>query len=121
VRPGLQTQKVSGAAQVTAVRAAALSASFILIQRAALDLDIDPEEFDIVDPRIHVVGGNSVPVLQVTDHLVNGSGFCERLATVDVNGRPIVVNLIQSIISDTSDSHCVTFGNQGRSRSCSSL
>jgi hypothetical protein len=103
VRPGLQTQKVSGAAQVTAVRAAALSASFILVQRAALDLDIDPEEFDIVDPRIHVLGGNPVPVLQITDHLVNGSGFCERLATVDANGRPIVVNLIQSIISDVSE------------------
>ena len=35
----------------TAVRAAAISATFILVLRASMDLDIAPEEFDIVEPR----------------------------------------------------------------------
>ena len=84
----------------TAVRAAALSAAFILVQRAALDLDIDPEEFDIVDPRTHILNGASVPVLQITDHLINGSGFCERLESMDASGRARLVSLIESIVTD---------------------
>ncbi|WHZ29172.1 MAG: hypothetical protein OJF51_003973 [Nitrospira sp.] len=97
----LQLERVSGANHVTSVRAAALSATFILVHRAALDLDIDPEEFDIVDPRIQISTEGMIPVLQITDHLVNGSGFCERLATID-NGDPMVVNLTRSIVKDPS-------------------
>lgn len=98
-RKGLRIERVSGANHVTSVRAAALSATFILVHRAALDLDIDPEEFDIVDPRIQISTDGMIPVLQITDHLVNGSGFCERLATLD-SGDPMVVSLIKSIVKD---------------------
>lgn len=101
VPAGLRIDRVSGSSQLTAVRAAALSAAFILVQRAALDLDIDPEEFDIVDPRTHVLDGASVPVLQITDHLINGSGFCERLESIDATGQSRLVSMIHSIITDT--------------------
>lgn len=85
----------------TAVRAAALSAAFILVHRAALDMDIDPEEFDVIEPRtFRPDGGTSVPVLQITDHLINGAGFCERLASHDAERRPFVARLIQSILTD---------------------
>ena len=102
VPAGLRLDRVSGASQLTAVRASALSAAFILVQRAALDLDIDPEEFDIVDPRTHVLDGSSVPVLQITDHLINGSGFCERLESVDTTGQARLVSMIRSIVTDTN-------------------
>jgi hypothetical protein len=100
---GLRLERVSGENRViTSVRAAALSATFIIVHRAALDLDIDPEEFDIVDPRVHMANGSPVPVLQITDHLVNGSGFCERLAMKDGNGEPYITKMIRSAIRDAT-------------------
>lgn len=87
--------------RVTSVRAALLSAIFIIVHRAALELDIDPEEFDVVEPRIYrPSGGKSLPVIQISDHLINGAGFCQRLATRDDDGIPIVAKLISSIIAD---------------------
>ncbi len=84
-----------------AIRAAALSATFILVHRAALELDIDPDEFDVVEPRMGKPGGKSaVPILQITDHLINGAGFCERLAKTDDSGSPMIATLIGSIIRD---------------------
>ena len=84
-----------------AIRAAALSATFILMHRAALELDIDPEEFDIVEPRMGKPGGSSaVPILQFTDHLINGAGFCERLSKIESSGSPMIARLIGSIIRD---------------------
>jgi hypothetical protein len=102
VQPGLRLERVSGDRVITSVRAAALSATFIMVHRAALDLDIDPEEFDIIDPRVYMADGAPVPVLQITDHLVNGSGFCERLATKDGSGVPYVAKMIRSAVRDTT-------------------
>jgi DEAD/DEAH box helicase domain-containing protein len=102
VPQGLRLERVSGANQVTSVRAAALSATFIIVHRAALDLDVDPEEFDIVDPRVHMSNGFAIPVLQITDHLVNGSGFCERLFMKDGGGQPYVARMIKSAVMDAN-------------------
>lgn len=64
----------------TSVRAAAISATEILVQRAALDLDIAPEEFDALAPNIMVSpSGERLPYLQISDALPNGSGFCRHL------------------------------------------
>jgi DEAD/DEAH box helicase domain-containing protein len=53
VPKGLWINRVFGGAMgVAGVRAAAISATFILMNRAALALDIDPEEFDLIEPRI---------------------------------------------------------------------
>src|SRR5690606_28688662 len=94
IRPGLGVHRIIGARSLnalvgsdliramgaTAVRAAALSATFTLVNRAALELDIDPDEFDVIEPRLfRRQDGVAVPVLQFTDHLVNGAGFCARL------------------------------------------
>jgi DEAD/DEAH box helicase domain-containing protein len=58
---------------VTAVRAAALSAIFLIVNRAARELDIAPEEFDVIEPRMYrPENGDPIPLLQITDHLVNG-------------------------------------------------
>ena len=98
---GLWMHRVSGALFDTAVRGAAISASFIVAHKAALELDIDPEEFDIVEPRYtKIESGAPVPLLQITDHLVNGAGFCERLASPDGHGTPLVRQLIKSILGE---------------------
>lgn len=85
----------------TSVRAAAISATEILVQRAALDLDIAPEEFDALAPNIMVTAmGERLPYLQISDALPNGSGFCRHLlgdSTIPVSG------LIKSILDDTEE------------------
>jgi hypothetical protein len=87
-----------------AVRAAAISATFIFVHRAALELDIDPEEFDVIEPRMGKLGlDNAVPILQITDHLINGAGFCEQLAKLESTGAPIAARLIESILNDEND------------------
>ncbi len=82
----------------TSVRAAAISATEILVQRAALDLDIAPEEFDALSPNIMVSpSGDRLPYLQISDALPNGSGFCRHLlgdSTIPVSA------LIRSILDE---------------------
>ncbi|NKN12302.1 DEAD/DEAH box helicase [Rhizobium laguerreae] len=85
----------------TSVRAAAISATEILVQRAALDLDIAPEEFDALAPNIMVTAsGERLPYLQISDALPNGSGFCRHLlgdSTIPVSG------LIRSILDNADE------------------
>ena len=81
--------------QVTGVRAAAISAAHILVSKAASELDIDPEEFEVLEPRI----SHGQPLLMITDQLVNGAGFCAYLAE-SVDGRPRIANYIQDILED---------------------
>jgi DEAD/DEAH box helicase domain-containing protein len=102
LQEGLRPQAVGqGSNRAVSVRAAALSATFILVYRAALELDADPEEFDIVEPRFFRPNGASpVPLLQVTDHLVNGSGYCRRLAEPDAAGVPQIAEFLHSVVED---------------------
>jgi len=86
------------------VRAAALSASYMLVNRASMDLDIDPEEFDVLEPRIYGGGGAHLPLLQITDHLVNGAGFCRNLWDNETSGQPRVANTISSILGGSGSS-----------------
>lgn len=97
--PGVLLQLQGGTASVGA-RAALLSAAFLLVFRASKHLDVDPEEFEILDPRSQGIGERShVPILQVCDSLINGSGLCDRLSC-DENGVPLAVRQIGSIVSD---------------------
>ncbi|WP_242392216.1 DEAD/DEAH box helicase [Anaeromyxobacter oryzisoli] len=83
------------------VRSAALSATYFLVNRASLHLDIDPEEFDVMEPRIY--GADSrAPLLQFTDHLVNGAGFCRTLSQPK-NGAVLLSKLIRSMLEDPDE------------------
>jgi hypothetical protein len=99
---GLRPHMVgAGQQRVTSVRAAAISAAYMLVNRAALELDIDPEEFDVLEPRIYrASNAQAVPLLQIADHLVNGAGFVERLAVTGGGSRPLVAELVSSIVRD---------------------
>lgn len=103
VRTGLRLAAVEREEGRTAVRAAAVSAVFLLVQRAALELDVDPEEFDVIDPRpIEHPQHGRIPLLQFTDFLVNGSGYCEELASIDATGTPRIARILHSIVSDSA-------------------
>lgn len=103
----------------TAVRAAMVSATFIVVLRAALDLDIDPEEFDIIEPHSSPIDGTfPVPVLQITDHLVNGAGFCEELASQDASGATRLATILRSALEDQAAYPLKDFLTSTHARAC---
>ncbi|EBO9260835.1 helicase [Salmonella enterica subsp. enterica] len=78
-------------------RAAAISATQILTHKAALYLDVSPDEFETLEPRLH----HEKPILQIADALINGSGLCRRLAEPTVVGAPpLIVTLLHEILED---------------------
>lgn len=107
-------------------RAGAVSACFMLVYAAASALDVDPDEFDVLAPRV-IPGpdGKPRPVLQIADTLVNGSGLCDVLAS-DRYGTPRIVQMMGEVLTSTiylSENHrnrcdqacyeCICrFGNQ---------
>lgn len=80
----------------TSVRAAAISATHLLVQKAALALDVAPDEFEALEPRRRA----GRPMLQIADTLINGSGLCRRLGEPTGDGRPGIVRLIEGILCD---------------------
>jgi hypothetical protein len=64
-----------------------------------LELDIDPEEFDVLEPRLYGKI-DPRPLLHITDNLVNGAGFCEFLASKDAHGLPRIARYIESMLVD---------------------
>ena len=87
------------------VRAATFSASHMLVNRASLDLDIDPEEFDVLEPRIYGGADAQLPLLQITDHLVNGAGFCRNLWEITSTGSSRITQMISSMLGCCQSSH----------------
>jgi len=117
---GLTGRDVLVALAATGVRAAALSATFILVNKAALILDIDPEEFDVIDPRMfRPAGGAAMPVLQIADHLVNGAGFCNALGTADpATGRTPIASLLREAVTDANDYPLSEFTRDNHEHAC---
>jgi hypothetical protein len=84
------------------LRAAAISATYILVNRASLEFDVDPDEFDVLEPRLYG-RDTQLPLLQITDHLVNGAGFCKKLTLPSAAGaQPWISDLLCSILEDVS-------------------
>ncbi|MGZ2258542.1 DEAD/DEAH box helicase [Roseobacter sp. A03A-229] len=81
----------------TPIRAAAISATEILVLRATLDLDTDPGEFEALAPKVLISGEKRRPSLQIADELVNGSGFVRQLFEDGVSN---VIPTIRSIVDD---------------------
>lgn len=77
-------------------RAAAISATQILVQKAALDLDVASDEFEALEPRLR----EGKPMLQIADSLINGSGLCRRLGEDRSDGTSHIVHLIHDAVKD---------------------
>jgi hypothetical protein len=116
---GLNVDETVRTLAATAVRAAALSATFILVNRAALKLDIDPEEFDVIEPRmVRPAGGSAVPLLQFADHLINGAGFCDALGTPNGTSPPLIATLLRSVVQDAAEYPLQAFLNEAHTTTC---
>lgn len=82
-------------------RAGALSALFIIVNHASRELlDVDPDEFEILEPRVQLNDvGVLLPVLQIADELVNGSGLTDRLSHINKKTlRPTILQLMFEIL-----------------------
>lgn len=113
VPDGIDIARVGRTPRDTAVRAALISATHLLMQRAALELDIAPEEFEALEPRVH--GGR--PTIQIADFLVNGAGFSRRLAE---GPRPLAAHLAARMAMSTVDDAMVApFLAEGHAGRCS--
>lgn len=97
----------------TKIRAAALSATHMLVQRAALALDIAPEEFEVLEPRLR----EEQPYLQIADTLVNGAGFSKRLAEKGIK-HPLIIELMRSMLEDPNDPMTGGFFNHHHREQC---
>jgi hypothetical protein len=99
VAPQLAFDRLGGrSVYKTSMRAAAVSATQLLLQRTALELDIGPEEFETLEPRLR----RGLPLLQIADTLVNGAGFSRRLAQT-VGSAPLAQRLIESMVQNADD------------------
>lgn len=86
--------------RAVAIRAAATSATFLLVYAAAEALDVDPDEFEVLEARLlRPDEGGGVPALHVTDVLVNGAGYCRHLAE-RVGGRTRLESLLDALLDD---------------------
>lgn len=85
-----------GARSRIGARSAAVSATHLLVQKAALVLDVAPDEFEALEPRLR---GDS-PMLQIADTLINGSGLCRRLGEPREDGPPEIARLVDEIIGN---------------------
>ena len=77
-------------------RAAAISATQILVQKAALDLDVSSDEFEALEPRLR----KGKPMLQIADSLINGSGLVRRLGEDRSDATPHIVHLIGEALTN---------------------
>jgi hypothetical protein len=116
IPPGLALGRMGPRVQEnTSIRAAALSATHLIVQRAAIELDIAPEEFEILEPLLR----KDRPVLQIADTLVNGAGFCRRLASSSGTGNPLIVDLIRSMLAGVGDPLADAFHAGHHRKTCS--
>ena len=101
------------------IRAAAISATYFLVFYAARKLDVAPEEFEVLEPRPYgTADGEKIPLLQICDALVNGSGLCEKLSQPDASGRPLIAQMLQSIVHDRDHYPLVDFADQDHRHRC---
>lgn len=114
--PGLNLDLVSkeGLHSNTAARAAAISATHLIIQKAALELDVAPDEFEALEPRRR----RQRPVLQIADALINGSGLSRRLGSMGAGGRPEITSIIESILISESKWPLAAFAAPHHKRVC---
>jgi hypothetical protein len=111
---GLAMNRIGRDVYGASVRAAAISATQLIVQRAALELDIAPEEFEALEPRLR----QGLPLLQISDSLVNGAGFCRRLAEREADGAATVVRLVRSMLDDPRDKLVGSFHIDEHRASC---
>jgi hypothetical protein len=87
----------------------------LLVQKAALELDVAPDEFEALEPRLR----HGRPMLQIADTLVNGSGLCRRLCQPGTDGRPDIARLIDEVLTARDEWPLTDFMDAEHEAQCS--
>lgn len=98
-----------------AARAAAISATHMLVQKAALELDVAPDEFEALEPRLRT----GRPMLQIADTLINGSGLCRRLSEASPSGVPLIADILSRILDGRDEWPLKDFLHADHETTCS--
>jgi hypothetical protein len=122
VNPALDIMKSQNHSRLefsSAFRAGAISACYHIVNFASrVKLDVDPDEFEILDPRIQVrEDGARIPVLQISDELINGSGLTNRLGQL-VHSQPLFLDVINEIMSNQPKSPSFEFLQNHHPQTC---
>ena len=102
-----------GAQYWQGVRAAAISASQLLIARATRELDVDHRSLEAVEPRPFGSDGTLLPLLQVVDAHINGAGFCSYLGE-ERQGIPPILGFIEACLQQEAHH----WSQMGHARTC---
>ena len=104
----------------SAFRAGSISACFLIINYASrMILDVDPDEFEILEPRVQKrKDGKRIPVLQISDELVNGSGLSNRLGQLNHNMEPMVLDVMRKIVGNKRSSPLADLRNGSHELEC---
>ena len=89
-------KSLSGKHYWQGVRAAAISASEILVSAATRYLDIEHRALQAVEPRLFKQGDKKFPLIQIVDEHVNGAGFSDWLGGGD---QPPILKLLRDILT----------------------
>jgi DEAD/DEAH box helicase domain-containing protein len=105
INPGLNLVVMQNTQQYQPVRASLVSALSILIDQSSKEMDLDPSEFQMVEPTRMKESGTEdwIPLLQMTDAAVNGSGHCQHLVEDDVNGQKNILTYLTNILDNTNE------------------
>jgi len=91
------------------VRAAAISATELLIARATRELDVDHRSLEGVEPRPFGTGDALLPLIQIVDAHVNGAGFSAYLGEGRQSQPPILQFIEKCLLGEadewSSDKH----------------
>jgi hypothetical protein len=85
------------------VRAAAISASQLLIARATRELDVDHRSLEAVEPRPFGSESPLLPLIQIVDAHINGAGFCSYLGEARQGIPPIFAFIEKCLQQEASD------------------
>jgi hypothetical protein len=122
VNPALDIMKSQNHSRLefsSAFRAGAISACYHIVNFASrVKLDVDPDEFEILDPRIQVrEDGARIPLLQISDELINGSGLTNRLGQL-IHSQPLFLDVIHEIMSNKPKSPSFEYMQNDHPKKC---
>lgn len=83
------------------VRSAAISGAFLIVNKLAYEMDIDPEELVVIEPFLQNFGDSNVPVIRIAERAANGAGYLER--ALDRLERSLLSESLRSLLESEAD------------------
>ena len=90
-----------GIARWAGVRSAAISGAFLLVNRLAYEMDIDPDELVVIEPFLQTFTDSKVPVIRIAERAANGAGYLERAIAPLTNS--LLTRSLTSLIENADD------------------